>query len=78
MTPHALSRRQVQCLVGVANGLVSKQIAREIGLSHRTVDRHIAEAMTRLNSPTRSAAVVCAVATGQLTLSSEPGANAPG
>ena len=63
-----LSVRQAQCLAGVARGLISKEIAREIGLSHRTVDRHIAEAMARLNTRTRSAAVICALSSGELRL----------
>lgn len=41
----------------VREGLSSKQIARELGISHRTVDRHVATALDRLGIPSRLAAI---------------------
>jgi DNA-binding CsgD family transcriptional regulator len=51
-----LSERQRQCLDGVAKGMTSKQIARDLGLSPSTVDNHIRLAIERLGAPDRAAA----------------------
>ncbi|MER8843305.1 LuxR C-terminal-related transcriptional regulator, partial [Mesorhizobium sp. M0913] len=40
------------------------QIARELGLSQRTVDRHVSDILTRLNVRTRAAATAYAVEHG--------------
>ena len=46
----------------MAGGLISKAIARRMGLSPYTVDMHIAEAKRKLGARTRSEAVSLAVA----------------
>lgn len=53
----ALSPRESQCLNAAAQGFVSAEIAEQIGLSARTVDHHIANAMRKLGARTRAAAV---------------------
>ena len=55
--PTALTRRQMECMQLVRNGLTSKQIARELGISPRTVDQHIAAVIDVLQVNNRMAAV---------------------
>ncbi len=64
--PLNLSSREQQCLLASARGLVSLQIAQELGLSARTVDSHIANAMRKLNANTRVEAVATAFRLGLL------------
>lgn len=52
-----LSQRQSEILVWVAQGQTDKQIARELGLSPRTVEMHVAGAMKALSCATRAQAV---------------------
>ncbi|MBX7536025.1 helix-turn-helix transcriptional regulator [Qipengyuania sp. GH1] len=52
-----LTRRQMDCMKLVRNGLTSKQIARELGISPRTVDQHIAAVIDILQVNNRMAAV---------------------
>lgn len=51
-----LSERQRQCLELVVQGLTSKQIARQLGLSPSTVDNHIQTAIDRLEVNSRAEA----------------------
>lgn len=51
-----LSRREREVLHHVASGLISKAIARRMGLSPYTVDMHIGQAMRKLGARTRSEA----------------------
>ena len=57
MEADILTERQKACMALVRQGLSSKQIARELGISHRTVDRHVATALERLGAPSRLAAI---------------------
>ena len=52
-----LQGRQRDCIMLVKKGLTSKQIARELGISPRTVDQHIGAALVNLGVPNRTAAV---------------------
>ncbi len=61
-----LSPREKQCLTYVARGMSSKEIARSLGLSPRTVDLHIARAAKRLGAANRIEAAVTALRGGQL------------
>ncbi|MBU3076431.1 helix-turn-helix domain-containing protein [Sphingomonas quercus] len=49
----SLTRRERECLQLVRRGLESKEIARELGLSHRTVDAYIDNARRRLKATSR-------------------------
>ncbi|MGB8603198.1 MAG: LuxR family transcriptional regulator [Rhizomicrobium sp.] len=62
----ALSRRERECLLWTAHGMSSKAVALRINLSPRTVDFHIANAMSKLGASTRSQAVAHAIAFGLL------------
>jgi DNA-binding CsgD family transcriptional regulator len=59
-----LTRRQIEILQLVATGKTNPEIAAELGLSHRTVDRHVSDILTRLNVPTRAAATAHALSQG--------------
>ncbi|TIT22566.1 MAG: helix-turn-helix transcriptional regulator [Mesorhizobium sp.] len=50
----ALTPRQTQVLRLIASGLTNPEIAGELGLSQRTVDRHVSDILTRLNVRTRA------------------------
>jgi len=63
--PH-LTVRQIEVLRLIAAGRSDKAVARELGLSPRTVEMHVAAAMKALGCHTRTEAVVRAVAVGML------------
>lgn len=63
-----LSPRQSEILAHVAHGQTDKQIARELGLSPRTVEMHVAGAMKTLGCTTRAQAVHRADSEGFLIL----------
>ncbi|WP_076069564.1 LuxR C-terminal-related transcriptional regulator [Sphingomonas montana] len=60
----ALSRRQGQILKLVANGLLNKQIATELGLAEKTVKMHRAILMNRLGLHTTADLIRLAVEAG--------------
>lgn len=66
--PVRLSPREKQCLGRVARGMTSKEIARDLGLSPRTVDLHVARASNRLGAANRIEAVTLAIREGQMDL----------
>jgi DNA-binding CsgD family transcriptional regulator len=66
VTRAALSPRRHHVLRLAANGHTNAQIARELGIHPRTVDRHLAEVYTRLGARDRAHAVAIALAVGEL------------
>lgn len=74
--PTALTRRQMECMQLVRNGLTSKQIARELGISPRTVDQHIAAVIDLLQVNNRMAAVT-RLQQIELASEGEPGGDFP-
>ncbi len=52
-----LTGRQKECMLLLQDGLSSKQIARELGISPRTVDQHISAALENLGDHSRLEAV---------------------
>lgn len=52
-----LSKRQRDCLEGIARGRTTKMIARDLGVELCTVKRHIELAMKKLGVRTRAHAV---------------------
>lgn len=59
-----LSKRQREVLTYVANGLLNKQIAYELGVTERTVKMHRAALMNRLGTPTAADMIRVAVEAG--------------
>ena len=53
-----LSPRETQCLLLVADGQTSKEIARELAITLRTVDFHIHNAMKKLGVAKRGQAAL--------------------
>ncbi|WP_260463935.1 autoinducer binding domain-containing protein [Burkholderia sp. Bp8963] len=62
--PLRLSSRQRECLFWVGQGKTSSEISIIMGISHHTVDYHIAEAMKSLNVNSRTQAAVYAAVYG--------------
>lgn len=60
-TRGVLTERELEVLRCVADGLTDQQIARALTLSPHTVHRHVAHILTKLDQPTRAAAVAHAV-----------------
>jgi DNA-binding CsgD family transcriptional regulator len=55
-----LSRREIEVLRLVADGRTNRDIASELGISERTVDRHVSNLFSKLDVSTRSAATAYA------------------
>ena len=62
----ALTPRETEVLRGLARGETAKQIARDFGLSPKTVDNHIQNLYAKIGVSTRGAAVLFAVEQGYL------------
>ncbi|WP_410722772.1 response regulator transcription factor, partial [Burkholderia sp. SIMBA_052] len=52
-----LAPRELECVLDVAQGMTSKQIARRFGISEGGVEKRIAAAMFKLDVPRRAALV---------------------
>ena len=52
-----LTRREREVLSLTANGLAGKQVARQLGISHKTVERHKTKIFSKLAVPNAAAAV---------------------
>jgi DNA-binding NarL/FixJ family response regulator len=61
-----LSQREVEILRLVAQGLSDKEIAARLVLSKHTIHRHISRILTKLDLPSRAAAVAYAARHGLL------------
>jgi DNA-binding NarL/FixJ family response regulator len=53
-----LSPRELEVLLRVAHGLSNKQIARELGLSPRTVQTHLEHVFDKTGARTRASAAI--------------------
>jgi DNA-binding NarL/FixJ family response regulator len=56
-----LTVRERQVLRSIAAGKTNKAIAAELSLSERTIDRHVGNILTKLEVPSRAAAVAHAL-----------------
>lgn len=63
---HPLSPREIQVLRRVATGRTNREIAAELCLSERTIDRHVSNILTKLDVPSRTAATARAYEDGLL------------
>jgi DNA-binding NarL/FixJ family response regulator len=61
-----LRSREAEILTMLADGLTGEEIARRLVLSTETVRTHVRNAMTKLEAPTRTGAVVKALDRGEI------------
>jgi HD-GYP domain-containing protein (c-di-GMP phosphodiesterase class II) len=59
--PAGLTEREVEVVALLARGLQTKQVARELGISTKTADRHIQNAYHKIGVSSRAAATVFAM-----------------
>jgi DNA-binding CsgD family transcriptional regulator len=62
--PGGLTPREVEVLRLVASGKTNRAIARELGLSEKTVARHVHNSLTKIGAPSRAAATAYAYQNG--------------
>jgi DNA-binding NarL/FixJ family response regulator len=55
-----LTHRELAVLKLVATGLTNRQIASELSLAEKTIDRHVSNIFAKLDVPTRAAATAYA------------------
>jgi DNA-binding CsgD family transcriptional regulator len=65
--PH-LSIRERQVLERVAQGRSAKEVASELGITHRTVERHIENARNKMRARNKTHMIAKAVFCGELVL----------
>jgi DNA-binding NarL/FixJ family response regulator len=58
--PHALTARELEVLRLLAGGHTNKAIAATLGLSEKTIERHVSNIFTKLDVPSRAAATAYA------------------
>ena len=61
---HGLSGREVEVLTLLAAGRMNREIAAQLGISERTVDRHVSNIYDKLDMSSRAAATAWAIAHG--------------
>ena len=66
-----LSPRQVEILQGIADGFSTKQVARELGITQKTVHNHLNAIYRRLDTQSLTHAVLSAVRLGIIDLREE-------
>jgi DNA-binding CsgD family transcriptional regulator len=63
-----LTKRELQCLEGLALGLSNSDIAKQLGISLPTVALHLSNARRKLEAKTREQAIAIAVSRKMITL----------
>jgi DNA-binding CsgD family transcriptional regulator len=62
----SLSKREVECLLWCGRGKTNAEVARQLGLSARTIEHYMASAVRKLGARNRTEAVYRAVFAGFL------------
>jgi DNA-binding NarL/FixJ family response regulator len=62
-----LTAREAEILRLVASGRTNKQIALELGISRKTIDRHLSNIFTKIGVSSRAAATAFAFEQGLMT-----------
>jgi DNA-binding NarL/FixJ family response regulator len=65
--PAGLTEREAQVIGLLARGLQTKQVARALGISVKTADRHVQNAYAKIGVSTRAAAALFAMEHGLAT-----------
>ena len=76
--PAGLTEREVEVVQLLARGLQTKQVARELGVSAKTADRHVQNAYAKIGVSTRAAATLFVMQHGLLTWGELPMVDASG
>jgi HD-GYP domain-containing protein (c-di-GMP phosphodiesterase class II) len=76
--PAGLTEREAEVVAMLARGLQTKQVARALGISVKTADRHVQNAYRKLGVSTRAAATLFAMEHGLLAWGEFPIARPPG
>jgi len=76
--PAGLTDREAQVVALLARGLQTKQIARALGISAKTADRHVQNAYGKIGVSTRAAAALFAMEHGLATWGEVPIVSPPG
>ena len=76
--PAGLTEREAQVVGLLARGLQTKQVARALGISAKTADRHIQNAYAKIGVSTRAAAALFAMEHGLAAWGELPIGRAPG
>jgi DNA-binding CsgD family transcriptional regulator len=63
-SPHGLSRRELEVLRWLAAGETNRQIARRLGLSPHTIERHVANIYRKIGARGRADATAYALRSG--------------
>jgi LuxR family transcriptional regulator, quorum-sensing system regulator BjaR1 len=61
-----LTRRELECLTGIANGKKTDAVGHSLGIHKKTVEKHLASGRKKLNAQTTAHAVALAVQVGAL------------
>jgi DNA-binding NarL/FixJ family response regulator len=64
-----LTTRETEILNHIAQGMLNKQIATELGISEQTIKNHVTSILRKLNANARTEAVVLAIKQGLITIS---------
>ncbi len=65
--PGGLTQREEQTLTLLAQGLATKQVGRELGVTSKTADHYVQQVYAKIGVSTRAAAVVYAMQHGLAT-----------
>lgn len=64
----ALTNRELEVLIGVANGMINKEIAINLNISERTVKNHVSNIFKKIDVSDRTQAAVFAIKNNIITL----------
>jgi DNA-binding NarL/FixJ family response regulator len=76
--PSGLTDREGQVLALLARGLLTKQVAKALGISVKTADRHIQNIYAKIGASSRAAATMFAMEHGLVTWGEFPMEDASG
>lgn len=66
--PYGLTRRELQIATTLASGLTNREISTRLGISPRTVGKHVERVLAKLGCASRSHAAVCCIDEGVIDL----------
>jgi DNA-binding NarL/FixJ family response regulator len=75
--PAGLTEREAEVVAMLARGLQTKQVARALGISVKTADRHVQNAYGKIGVSTRAAATLFAMEHGLVAWGEFPIAGSP-